>query len=298
MNQTGTCTKCGIRLGPGSAFCPACGTRAPQPQAAVPPQQPPPSASQPPPTYQQAPPQYGQPPQSAPVPRVNTALIITVVVVIGLVVFAFTKGQELWDRTDGGRDMARLFNGQNSGAQIGAFNPKRLNEFGGNYAVEVGAVQAAPEDPDALETLAKVYYYDGHYSEAAAVQAEILRLYPDRLWTVVGLGDSLRAQGDIDQALEYYEYAMDLAPDNVAVVGGIGVALTFSGYMDPGIFYLEDALRLSPNDVYLLFSLGEAYLKVGDDVSATFVFDEVLRLSPPNSYFHQMTLAYGKYTKK
>jgi tetratricopeptide (TPR) repeat protein len=85
------------------------------------------------------------------------------------------------------------------------------------------------------------------------------------------LGFAIRAQGDIDRALEEYETAVTLNPNHAPGHAGIGICWIMRGRPQEALPYFDHAFRLSPRDPLRAgwhTWIGVAYMMLGNDRKA------------------------------
>jgi TolB-like protein/class 3 adenylate cyclase len=85
------------------------------------------------------------------------------------------------------------------------------------------------------------------------------------------LGFAIRAQGDIDRALEEYETTVTLNPNHAPGHAGIGICWIMRGRPQEALPYFDHAFRLSPRDPLRAgwhTWIGVAYMMLGDDRKA------------------------------
>jgi predicted O-linked N-acetylglucosamine transferase (SPINDLY family) len=81
-----------------------------------------------------------------------------------------------------------------------------------------------------------------HYERALA-------LTPDHADAHINLGNALRAQGKLDEAVLHYERALSLRPDHAFAYHNLGGVLALQGKLEEAITYHERALTLKPHDI-------------------------------------------------
>ena len=87
----------------------------------------------------------------------------------------------------------------------------------------------------------------GKLDEAIAEYREAIRLQPDDHIGHYNLGDILRSQGKLDEAIAEYREAIRLQPDYAYAHSNLGLALLAQGKVDEAIAAHREALRLNPN---------------------------------------------------
>lgn len=118
------------------------------------------------------------------------------------------------------------------------------------------------EDPlntDALETLGKIYFEQGHFEEAERYFLELAEMDPahPRVHQLLGLLYS--EQGKWDEAIMEWEEAMEIAPSD-EVLRELGWTLNMAGEKEAAISMLEEALDLNPLNLQARIDLGSVLM--------------------------------------
>lgn len=96
-------------------------------------------------------------------------------------------------------------------------------------------------------------------------------------------GNILLASGRVDEALPYYQRALELSPNSVPVLISMGDFYAQYRNGRDAIPYLEKALSLSKNPADARSRLGSAYLSAGFPADAVPILLEVVKQHPENS---------------
>ena len=94
---------------------------------------------------------------------------------------------------------------------------------------------------------ALTHYNAGRWQEAEAVYREILQAepkHPDALHLYYNLGNTLQAQGKLDEAVESYRNALTLKPDYTEALNNSSIILRAQGKLDQVIVNYKRALQL------------------------------------------------------
>ncbi len=118
------------------------------------------------------------------------------------------------------------------------------------------------EDPlntDALETLGKIYFEQGHFEEAERYFLELTEMDPahPRVHQLLGLLYS--EQGKWDEAIMEWEEAMEIAPSD-EVLRELGWTLNMAGEKEAAVSMLEEALDLNPLNLQARIDLGSVLM--------------------------------------
>lgn len=79
-------------------------------------------------------------------------------------------------------------------------------------------IAEAPEVVDAYYTLANCYYKKKDFVKAAELYRATLAKRPDHDYAIIGLADTLVAQGRTDEAIAGYEHFLEADPDNAQIL--------------------------------------------------------------------------------
>ena len=100
------------------------------------------------------------------------------------------------------------------------------------------------------------------------------------------LGTILAKQGQIDEAIQYYQKALRLEANDAYVHNNLGTALDKKGQVDEAILQHQEALRLKPDYAEAHYDLGVALAKKGQTDEAIHHYQEALRLKPDHAEAH------------
>jgi tetratricopeptide (TPR) repeat protein len=136
--------------------------------------------------------------------------------------------------------------------------------------------------------LAGSYYRYGRYEKAENESRRVKQMDPRYLENRYLLGDILGAIGNIEEAIEEYEYFVQHADEPGDVHIKLGLAYDQIGKHDVAIQYFNEASELFPENDELLYYLGIEYRIVQDYSSAIDVFKRAIQLNDSDAryYFH------------
>jgi tetratricopeptide (TPR) repeat protein len=126
----------------------------------------------------------------------------------------------------------------------------------------------------------------GNLPEAVQHYERALQLKPDYTDAYYNLGNALATQGKVAEAIQHYERALQLEPDYAEVHCNLGNALATQGKLAEAIQHYERALQLKPDDAEAHCSLG-AMLATQDKLAEAIQhFEQALRLKPDYAEAH------------
>ena len=137
-----------------------------------------------------------------------------------------------------------------------------------------------PDHADTLHLLGLIEHRLGH-SEVAVerIRKAITRSGRDPAFHH-NLGNILRGQGQLAEAMTYYERALALAPSSVDTLYNLGNTCQDLGLTERAVGYFERALRLRPDTLELYNNLGSALQDIGRLDEAVACYRKALALRP------------------
>ena len=158
-----------------------------------------------------------------------------------------------------------------------------LWEAGDTAAARESFQQAIALDPPnavgAYEGLTSLLLEQGETAEAEEMLRQAVRAYPDQVELQVELGDLLAWSLERpEEALPFYQAAVDLDPGNGWRYLDLAKAHQAAGILDPVSELLQQAAALGPNDAWLADGIGWAYIDLGQCESAVDFFNRALAL--------------------
>jgi Flp pilus assembly protein TadD len=126
----------------------------------------------------------------------------------------------------------------------------------------------------------------GKVAEAIAAYREAIRLQPDRTSAHSNLGLALLKQGKVAEATAEFREAIRLRPDDAVAHSNLGNALRAEGKVAEAIAAYREAIRLQPDLAVAHSNLGEALHKQGKVDEAIAAFREAIRLRPDFAAAH------------
>jgi len=125
-----------------------------------------------------------------------------------------------------------------------------------------------PDDPDSLEILARVQFWQGKTDEALASWQSCLERKPDYAHAYHGMGMLAARQGDHAKAAELYSKALEIAPQAPQPLFELATSLVALGKPAQAIPLLEQSARRSANPAPAYAKLADLCLRANDDEKA------------------------------
>jgi tetratricopeptide (TPR) repeat protein len=146
------------------------------------------------------------------------------------------------------------------------------------------ALRDNPSSAEALFGLGSVYLKEDKTNESRASFERATRVqanYPDTLanaWNNLGL--IATREGNIAEAIPYFQAALKLNPDHLIALSNLGDAYRQQKNWDESRKVLEHAVALSPEDPEVLLSLGTLYGQINDTKQAFEYLHKALKYRP------------------
>ena len=121
------------------------------------------------------------------------------------------------------------------------------------------------------------------HATAAGYYRNVFTRDPKNVRAAVGLMQSLRSLGALDQARDTATAALGANPDNPAVLSEAGKVRLASGNLNEGVKLLQRAADLDPQDWKARSALGVAYDRLGNRQKAEESYQGALKISPDNA---------------
>ncbi len=142
-------------------------------------------------------------------------------------------------------------------------------------------------EPEFFQFVGRAMSKQGLNEEAMVCLSEALRLKPDYNETYFYIGEALRGQGKVSEAIEYYRKALQSKLDDSVeylAYNNLGAALVEQGKVDEAIEHYKKSIQLKPDYPIVHNNLGAALVKQGKVDEAIEHYKEALRLKPD---FHE-----------
>ena len=147
------------------------------------------------------------------------------------------------------------------------------------------AIALKPSYAPARNNLGSAYLAIEEWDQAIKVFNEIKNdvLYATPHFPLSNLGFAYYSKGQYSKALHYYKEALKVQPNFVNALRGVGRTYLAMNQGRLALRYLEQAVRQAPKVAEIHFDLAEAYLLVGRLKEARYSYETVIDLAPPES---------------
>ncbi len=144
--------------------------------------------------------------------------------------------------------------------------------------------EASPQDVNAWRELARVQFrasqFDSSYRTAALTSYQhILKLVPNDLEGLRGVGNVYYDLEEYDKAIEHYQKYLALQPKDPGVRTDMGTMYLYSGDVDRAIEEYQTVLAENPNFFQAHFNLGIAYAEKGNREKAIEALNQAKELA-------------------
>jgi len=140
--------------------------------------------------------------------------------------------------------------------------------LGFQAAVAQSPVQASSADVNELMQAGTAAQQHGDDKSAIADFRKVLAMHPEMVEARIGLGVSLAATGQLDEAIDEDVRALSAAPDKTRVRMNLGMAYYKKGDLPHAREQFEAIHQSSPENVPAAVLLGYVYIKLGREAEA------------------------------
>jgi tetratricopeptide (TPR) repeat protein len=144
------------------------------------------------------------------------------------------------------------------------------------------AVQLKPDYAPAINSLGNAYAAKQDWDKAIQAYEKIVEdaFYGTPYFALSNLGLAYYHKNDFVQAEKYFVEALKLSPDFVQALGGLGMTYNAMGRYSEAVVRLSRAVQKDPKFAPLHFQLGRAYRGLNNKGMAQTEFQQVLKLAP------------------
>ncbi|MFM6755283.1 MAG: tetratricopeptide repeat protein, partial [Dolichospermum sp.] len=148
-------------------------------------------------------------------------------------------------------------------------------------------LRVEPNNGKAYNNLGNALRRQGKLAEALAAHQKALQINHNDAEAYVGIGNVLNAQGKPEEALAYHKKALQLNPKLAIAYNGLGNALSDQKKLDEAVAAYQKAIELDPKDATAYNNLGNALIGQKKLDEAVAAYQKALTLpdtpGPPDS---------------
>ncbi len=122
-----------------------------------------------------------------------------------------------------------------------------------------------------------------YYAKAEDAYAHVLKLQPDNLDALRGIGDIDYDHQNYDQAIAAYEHFLKLKPDDPEVRTDLGTMYLYTGNADQAIVQYRKVTSEKPNFFQAYYNMGIAYAQENKPGDAASSLQTALKLAPDDN---------------
>ncbi|PIR01758.1 MAG: hypothetical protein COV66_00145 [Nitrospinae bacterium CG11_big_fil_rev_8_21_14_0_20_45_15] len=138
----------------------------------------------------------------------------------------------------------------------------------------------SPQKPLVHNNLATAYLADDQFDRAKAELETLVKIDPLYANAYINLGNILLRQKKPDEALPYFDHALELGSERAEVFYNAGLARLQTGRTQEAIPFLTKAVGMKPNHEGYRFQLGNAYREIKNYDSALLQYRILTRRNP------------------
>lgn len=163
--------------------------------------------------------------------------------------------------------------------------------------------QSKPNDTAAWNKLGAVsmraaMFDQSYYAKAEDAYGHVLKLEPDDLDALRGIGDIDYDKQHYDEATAAYEHFLKKKPDDPEVRTDLGTMYLYTGNADQAVVQYKKALASKPDFFQAYYNMGIAYAKENKIPEAKTAFDKSLKLAPDDTARGQVKDLIAKLSGK
>jgi tetratricopeptide (TPR) repeat protein len=158
-----------------------------------------------------------------------------------------------------------------------------------------------PNDIDAWVKLGTVtmraaLFDNSYYQKASSAYAHVLKLDPENLDALRGIGDIDYDQQHYDEAAAAYEHYLKHKPKDPEVITDLGTMYLYTNNADQAVIQYKKAIAIKPDMFQPYYNLGVAYGEQSDKGDSAIAFTKAISLAPDDERKNQAKEAFTKYT--
>jgi len=147
-------------------------------------------------------------------------------------------------------------------------------------------------------TMRAAMFDESYYAKASEAYGHVLKLDPDNLEALRGIGDVDYDAEKYDQAIAAYEHYLKKKPDDPEVITDLGTMYLYTGNADQAVVQYHKALKLKPDMFQAYFNLGIAYAQEDKAADAQAALKRAGELAPDDNARNQVKEVIAKITSR
>jgi len=155
---------------------------------------------------------------------------------------------------------------------------RQAGDFRGAEEIWRQVIEQDPNNAPAYLGLGNRLRDQNKLEEAIAAYEKAIEVDPNYAFAYVGLGNALRSDNQLEAAKAQYEQAIELNPNLPGVYWNLGNVLADLGNSEEAIAQFRIALKLKPDSVPVYNDLGDLLLQLGNVEEAIAVYNEAINL--------------------
>lgn len=166
----------------------------------------------------------------------------------------------------------------------------RMEKYDLAEGLFIAAIKMSPNAPEAYRGLGETYLAKGAFSEARETYRFLLKILPEDDTIMVKLGDIAEQQGDLDEAISYYEQAVVANDAHSARFYHLAELLLRVKQPQIAKEALLPAVELEPRNPKYLDLLAEIAIVCNDKVLAERALKELRSANPDNQKLESLRM--------
>ena len=161
--------------------------------------------------------------------------------------------------------------------------------------------QAKPKDVAAWNKFGAVsmraaMFDQSYYGKAEEAYAHVLKLEPDNLDALRGIGDIDYDKQLYDEAIAAYEHYLKKKPDDPEVRTDLGTMYLYTGNADQAVVQYKKAIASKPGFFQAYYNMGIAYAQMNKPDEAAATFNKAMTVAPDDTARDQVKDLLAKLT--
>ena len=137
-----------------------------------------------------------------------------------------------------------------------------------------------PQDAESLHLLGVIAYRVGENKIATGLITQAIEIDSNQYVFFYSLGNALREQGRLEEAIPAYQQAIHIQPDCVNAYSNLGVALKEQGRLEESIQAYWQAIHIQPQFAEAYYNLGNALRGQGKLEESIEAYQQAIHIQP------------------